>query len=164
MQGKGIKIIIAITRFVMAAQFLWAFFDKLFGWGFATKPEGAWIRGGSPTFGFLAKGASGPFIKIFNAIGGKGLTNWLFMLALLLIGLALLLGIGIKIGTISGSVLMFFMWMATLPKPNNIFQIDDHVVNILVLLILLLLKAGQVAGFGRWWTSTKLVKRLPGLE
>jgi len=60
--------------------------------------------------------------------------------------------------------LMFFMWAAALPKPNDIFQIDDHVVNILVLLILLLLKAGQVAGLGRWWTSTKLVKRAPGLE
>ncbi len=164
MQGKGIKIIIAITRFVMAAQFLWAFFDKLFGLGFATAPEGAWIRGGSPTFGFLAKGASGPFVKIFNFIGGKGLTDWLFMLALLLIGLALLLGIGMKIGTISGSILMFFMWAATLPKPNDFFQIDEHIVNILVLLILLLLKAGQVAGFGRLWASTKFVKRLPGLE
>jgi thiosulfate dehydrogenase (quinone) large subunit len=164
MEGKGIKIVIAITRFIMAAQFLWAFFDKLFGWGFATAPDKAWIRGGSPTFGFLANGASGPFAKIFNAIGGKGLTDWLFMLALLLIGVALLLGIGMKIGTISGSVLMFFMWTAVLPKPNNIFQIDDHIVNILVLLILLFLKAGQVAGLGRWWTGTKLVRRLPGLE
>ena len=164
MQGKGTKIIIAITRFVMAAQFLGAFFDKLFGLGFTTAPDKAWIRGGSPTAGFLTKSATGPFKVIYNAIGGKGLTNWLFMLALLLVGIALLLGIGMKIGTISGSVLMFFMWTAVLPKPGNIFQIDDHVVNILVLLILLLLKAGQVAGFGRWWTSTKLVKRLPWLE
>jgi len=36
-------------------------------------------------------------------------------------------------------------------------------VNILVLLILLLLKAGQVAGLGRLWANTKLVKRVPGL-
>lgn len=164
MQGKGVKIVIAITRFVMAAQFLWAFLDKLLGLGFATAPDKAWIRGGSPTFGFLTKGATGPFKVIFNAIGGKGLTDWLFMLALLLIGLALLLGIGMKIGTISGSVLMFLMWAASLPKPNDIFQIDDHLVNILVLLLLLLLKAGQVAGLGRWWANTKLVKGSPGLE
>lgn len=164
MQGKGIKIVIAITRFIMAAQFLWAFFDKLLGLGYTTTPEKAWIRGGSPTLGFLTKSATGPFVKIFNAIGGKGLTNWLFMLALLLVGIVLLLGIGMKIGTISGSVLMFFMWTAVLPKPGNIFQIDDHVVNILVLLILLFLKAGQVAGLGRWWANTKLVKRLPWLE
>jgi len=121
MQGKGIKIVIAIARFVMAAQFLWAFFDKLFGLGFSTQPGKGWISGGSPTAGFLTQGSTGPFKSIFNVIGGKGITDWLFMLALLLIGLALLLGIGMKIGTISGSVLMFFMWTATLPKPNNIF-------------------------------------------
>ena len=164
MEGKGAKIVIVITRYVMALQFLWAFFDKLIGLGFATKPGKGWISGGSPTYGFLAKGATGPFTKIFNAIGGKGITDWLFMLALLLIGLALLLGIGMKIGTISGSVLMFLMWAASLPKPNDFFQIDDHVVNLLVLLILLFVKAGQVAGLGRWWANTKLVKRLPGLE
>ena len=164
MQGKGTNIVIAITRFVMAAQFLWAFFDKLLGLGLATAPDKAWIRGGSPTLGFLTKGATGPFAKIFNAIGGKSLTDWLFMLGLLLIGLVLLLGIGMKIGTISGSVLMFFMWGATLPKPNDFFQIDEHLVYILVLLTLLLLKAGRVAGLGKLWTNTKLVKRLPGLE
>lgn len=164
MQGKGIKIVVAITRFVMAAQFLWAFFDKLFGLGHTTTPDKAWILGGSPTAGFLTKSATGPLTVIFNAIGGKGLTNWLFMLALLFVGLALLLGIGMRIGTISGSVLMFLMWVAVLPKPGNIFQIDDHMVNILVLLILLFLKAGQVAGLGRWWVNTKLVKRFPGLE
>jgi len=27
-----------------------------------------------------------------------------------------------------------------------------------------LLKAGQVAGLGRWWANTKLVKRATGLE
>ena len=71
--GKPLKITLAILRYVMAVQFLWAFFDKLLGLGFSTKSEGAWIRGGSPTFGFLTKGATGPFAGIFNAIGGKGL-------------------------------------------------------------------------------------------
>lgn len=37
-------------------------------------------------------------------------------------------------------------------------------VYILVLLILMFLEAGQVAGLGRWWADTKLAKRLPGLE
>jgi len=164
MQGKGIKIVVSITRFVMAVQFLWAFLDKLFGLGFSTAPGKGWISGGSPTFGFLKKGATGPFTPLFNAIGGTGIVDWLFMLALLGVGVALLLGIGMKIGTISGSILMFFMWAATLPKTTDFFQIDDHIVNILVLLILLLLKAGQVAGLGRWWTKTKLVRRCPGLE
>lgn len=163
-EGKGIKIVIAITRFVMAAMYLWAFFDKLLGLSHATTPDKAWIRGGSPTAGFLGNAATGPLQTLYNAIGGNDIINWLFMLALLLIGLALLLGIGMKIATISGSVLLFLQWSAVLPKPGNIFQIDEHVVYILVLLTLLFLKAGKVAGLGKWWSNTKLVKRLPVLE
>ena len=161
-QEKPLKITLTILRFIMAVEFLWAFFDKLLGLGFATKPEGAWIRGGSPTFGFLAKGSTGPFAGIFQAIGGKGIIDWLFMLALLLIGVALALGIGMKIATISGSVLMFLMWAASLPKPNNLFQIDDHIINIFVLLVLLFAKAGQYAGLGNKWAV--LVKKVQWLE
>ncbi|MDD3521035.1 MAG: hypothetical protein PHU65_07390 [Actinomycetota bacterium] len=164
MQEKPLKITLAILRFLMAVEFLWAFFDKLLGLGFSTAPENAWIRGGSPTFGFLAKGSSGPFAGIFQAIGGKSIVDWLFMIALLLIGVALALGIGMKIATISGSVLMFFMWAASLPKPNNFFQIDDHIIYILVLVVLLFAKAGQYAGLGRIWTKTKLVRGATILE
>ena len=164
MQEKPLKITLAILRFLMAVEFLWAFFDKLLGLGFSTAPENAWIRGGSPTFGFLAKGSSGPFAGIFQAICGKSIVDWLFMIALLLIGVALALGIGMKIATISGSVLMFFMWAASLPKPNNFFQIDDHIIYILVLVVLLFAKAGQYAGLGRVWSKTKLVRGATILE
>jgi thiosulfate dehydrogenase [quinone] large subunit len=160
--GKPLKITIVILRYVMAAQFLWAFFDKLLGLGFSTKFESAWIRGGSPTLGFLTQGATGPFAGLFNAIGGKVLIDVLFMLALLGVGIALLLGIGMKIGTISGSILMLFMWAATLPKTNDFFQIDDHIVYILVLLVLLFAKAGQYAGLGRKWSV--IVKKAQWLE
>ena len=164
MQSKGLKISLAIMRFVLAIEFLWAFFDKLIGLGFATKPGSGWVFGGSPTFGFLAKGSNGPFAPMYQKIGGSGIIDWLFMLALLFIGLALLLGIGMRIGAIAGSVLMVLMWSASLPKPNNFFQIDDHLIILVALLILLFAKAGQIAGLGRWWANTKLVKRYPGLE
>ena len=164
MQNKPLKTALAILRYLMALQFLWAFFDKLLGLGFSTKPENAWIRSGSPTAGFLTKGATGPLSSIYNTIGGKGVVDWLFMLALLFVGTALLLGIVMKIGTVSGAVLMFFMWSATLPKPNNLFQIDEHIIYVLVLLVLLFAKAGQYAGLGKIWTITKLVRQAPALE
>jgi thiosulfate dehydrogenase [quinone] large subunit len=146
MQEKPLKIILSILRYFMALMFLWPFFDKLLGLGFSTAPENAWIRFGSPTAGFLTQGATGPFTTLYNTIGGKAVTDWM------------------KIATISGSVFMFFLWSATLPKPNNIFQIDQHMIYLLVLLVLLFAKAGQYAGLGRIWANTKLVKRLPGLE
>ncbi|WP_318272177.1 hypothetical protein [Microbispora triticiradicis] len=43
----------AAARVAVGWVFLWAFLDKLFGWGFATPAAKAWINGGSPTTGFL---------------------------------------------------------------------------------------------------------------
>ena len=45
-------------RFGMGWIFIWSFLDKLFGLGFPTSPESAWIAGGSPTFGFLNFGTA----------------------------------------------------------------------------------------------------------
>jgi thiosulfate dehydrogenase [quinone] large subunit len=73
------KIAYLKLRFIMSFIFLWAFLDKTFGLGFATKPAGAWIRGGSPTSYFLGHVVKGPFASIFNGLSGMPLADWLFM-------------------------------------------------------------------------------------
>src|SRR6476661_7254487 len=62
--------LLAVLRLAYAVTFLWAVVDKLFGLGFSTKPENAVIHGGNPTYGFLAKGASGPFEGFYHALAG----------------------------------------------------------------------------------------------
>ncbi len=54
----------AVLRLGMGWTFSWAFIDKVFGLGFATKAAGAWLNGGSPTFGFLKFGTKGPFADL----------------------------------------------------------------------------------------------------
>ena len=49
------KIVFVMLRLAMGFIFLWAFFDKVFGLGFATTSEQAWINGGSPTSVFLTR-------------------------------------------------------------------------------------------------------------
>ncbi len=164
MESRGLKAMLGITRIIMGILFLWPFFDKLIGLGFSTEPGKGWISGGSPTAGFLQFGSSGPFTSLFNSIGGTGIIDWLYMLAMLLIGLALILGIGMRIAAISGSVLMFLMWMAVLPKTQNILQIDYHIVYIFVLLILLFAKSANYGGLGRKWAETGLVKKNAWLQ
>lgn len=78
-------------RLAIGFEFLWAFFDKTFGLGYATPTARAWINGGSPTKGFLS-GAIGPLQGVFNSIAGAPVVDWLFMLGLLGVGLALILG------------------------------------------------------------------------
>ena len=99
---KPLRIVLAALRVVLGFVFLWAFVDKLFGFGFATPAERAWINGGSPTTGYLS-GVEGPFAGIFNAIAGAAWADWLFMAGLLGIGLALMPGIGMRVAAAAGA-------------------------------------------------------------
>src|SRR5829696_2737736 len=95
--------VFAALRIVMGFTFLWAFLDKLFGFGYATPAERSWLNGGSPTRGFLANSATGPFESTYKDIAGAGWADWLFMIGLAGIGVALLLGIGMRIAAVSGA-------------------------------------------------------------
>ena len=116
----------SILRLSLGFIFLWAFFDKTFGLGFSTAKEKAWIYGGSPTYGFLSS-VSGPFANFYHSIAGNGLVNVLFMTGLLLIGICLIVGIGLRIATASGFVMMILMWTAVLPIKTNPL-LDDHII------------------------------------
>src|SRR3989344_8142829 len=115
--SKEVNYTLGILRIALGLIFLWAFVDKLLGLGFATVREKAWIFGNSPTAGFLSN-ADGFFSPVFNSLAGSALVDWLFMLGLFLIGLALVLGIGIKLAGYSGVLLMTLMWLASLPLSN----------------------------------------------
>ncbi len=125
------KIVFLKLRFVMAFIFLWAFFDKLFGLGFATTSDKAWLNGGSPTTGFLSGGVKGPFAEVFHSLAGLAIVDWLFMLGLLFIGLTLLLNRYVFWGSMVGIIMMTLMWLALLFPSNNPI-VDEHIVYALV--------------------------------
>jgi len=158
----------AIVRVAMGLIFLWAFFDKLFGLGFATclnketnvvtyMCENAWINGGSPTFGFLTYGVHGPLASFYSGLATSILVEWLFMLGLLFIGFTLTFGIMIRLGGLSGSLMLFLMWTALLPPANHPF-IDDHIIYSFVMLGFVFVHTCKHLGLGKWWTSLKFVK------
>ena len=62
---------LSVSRILIGLVFLWAFFDKLFGLGFATTADKSWLSGGSPTTGFLSH-VQGPFADVFNALAVFG--------------------------------------------------------------------------------------------
>lgn len=125
-----------VLRLVLAFIFLWAFFDKSFGLGFSTAPSNAWIRGGSPTGFYLKNVSYGPLSPLYKVIGGHPLTDGLFMLALLGIGVGLLVPRARKITAWSGFALMMLMWTSQFPPKTNPL-LDDHIVYALLFLLTL---------------------------
>jgi len=129
------KITWLVLRLAMGLIFLWAFVDKLFGLGFATKSENAWINGGSPTSGFLLNATRGPLEALFKGLAGVALVDWLFMLGLLFVGLTVTFNRYIKWGALAGSVMLLLMYLSVFPPANNPL-FDEHLVYILVLVLL----------------------------
>jgi thiosulfate dehydrogenase (quinone) large subunit len=160
--AKAVRYLLAGLRLALGWVFLWAFLDKMFGWGFATPAAKAWVNGGNPTKGFLGS-AEGPFSGFYHSIAGTGLANVLFMGALLAIGVALMLGIGMRLAAAGGAVLLVMMWTAVLPPENNPFM-DDHLIYAAVLVVLALLGAGHTLGLGRRWAAIPLVQRSAWLK
>ena len=127
--------------------------------------DAAWINGGSPTEGFFsfAVPADNPFKGFFNGLAGYAVVDWLFMLGLLGIGVTLLLGVGIRIGTAAGALMYAFMYAASLPLENNPV-VDDHLIGLIAMIVLGLAAVGTTWGLGGQWRRTPLVEKYPVLK
>jgi thiosulfate dehydrogenase [quinone] large subunit len=166
---------LAALRIAYGVTFLWAFLDKTFALGFHTGyndagvldrfGDAAWINGGSPTFGFLSFGvpADNPFKGFYDALAGNAWVDWLFMLGLLGIGISLLFGVAMRIGTAAGALMYAFMYAAVLPLENNPV-VDDHLIGIIVMVVLALGAAGTTWGLGRTWERVPVVEEHPVLR
>ncbi|MDX6296722.1 MAG: thiosulfate dehydrogenase (quinone) large subunit [Nocardioidaceae bacterium] len=161
-------------RIVMGVTFLWAFLDKLLALGYSTGVDSttgavdrfgpaAWIHGGSPTDGFLAFGAKGPFEGFYHAIAGTAFADIMFMAALLGLGVAFLSGTFMRIATVAGALLYLMMWSVVLPTANNPL-FDDHTIGFFVVILLGLYGTGRYLGLGNWWAKQTIVQRFPILK
>ena len=173
--GTALDRSIAALRIAFGFTFLWAFLDKTFALGFSTGKDetgavdyfgdAAWINGGSPTEGFLSFGVpeDNPFTDIFTNMAGQAWVDWLFMIGLLGIGVTLLLGVGMRIGTAAGALMYAMMYLAVLPLENNPI-VDDHLIGVIAMAVLYFAAAGATWGFGRMWRRTSLVQKYPVLK
>ena len=171
----GFRRALASLRIAYGVVFLWAFLDKTFALGFHTGydqnghldrfGDAAWIHGGSPTEGFLAFAIKpdNPFHGFYTGLAGHAWVDWLFMAGLLGIGVTLLTGAGMRIGTAAGALMYVFMYGASLPLENNP-AVDDHFIGVLVMIVLALGSAGTTWGLGHWWQRTAVVRRHPVLR
>jgi thiosulfate dehydrogenase [quinone] large subunit len=156
-----------VLRIGLGFIFLWPFLDKLFGLGYSTPSAKAWINGGSPTNGFLGHVEAGPLQSVFRSIAGAGWADWLFMLGLLGIGVALLTGVALRLSAVAGTILLVLMWAAEWPLAQftsageatgstNPF-VDYHLIFAIALIVIAMFGTGSSWGLGKWWVKQPFV-------
>ncbi|MBH0128915.1 DoxX family protein [Salinibacterium sp. NK8237] len=159
--------VLAVLRLATGFLFLWAFLDKTFGLGFSTPVERAWINGGGPSQGFLTgDGVVGPLKPAFAAIASPA-SDILFMLGMIGIGVAVMLGIGLRISAVAGTIMMLLMYLAEWPFAANAGStnplVDYHIIYALALITIAFLSAGDTWGVGRAWKRLSIVQKMPWL-
>jgi thiosulfate dehydrogenase (quinone) large subunit len=160
---------LAALRIATGFVFLWAFLDKTFGLHYTTTSAKAWIHGGSPTKGFLSSVEVGPFQSAFHSMAGTWWADWLFMLGMLAIGVALIAGVAVRIAAASGVLIMALMWFAEFPLAQHTSAnaasgstnplTDYHFIYAVVLVVLAATYAGSTWGLGRFWARLPFVSR-----
>ncbi|WP_416956157.1 hypothetical protein [Streptomyces sp. Agncl-13] len=158
----------ASLRLLTGFAFLWAFLDKTFGFGYATPSGKGWIDGGSPTKGFLSSVAAGPMESTFHDWAGAGWANWLFMLGLLGIGVALIAGVALRLAAVAGTAMMALMWIAEWPPAKHVSDgslsmssnpfVDYHLIYAVVIIALAVAGAGATWGLGKVWATLPIVR------
>lgn len=148
-----------ISLFVLRTSVGWFMFYA--GITKILNPE--WSAGGymkaAKTFaGFYQWLASPGLLPIMNFVNEWGLT---------LLGISLILGIGVRISSISGALLMLLYYFPVLDfpyiKPYS-FLIDEHIIYALVLLLFASLRAGRVWGLESWCSNLPICSKFPRLR
>lgn len=148
-----------ITLFLLRISLGWLFFYA----GITKVLNPAWSAGGylngAKTFNGFYQWLAGPNILPF--------TNFLNEWGLTLIGIALIVGIFVRLSSILGAIMMLFYYFPILVFPKigpNSYIVDQHIIFALALLVLGSLKAGRYFGLETWCTSLPICNRYPKLR
>lgn len=79
-------------------------------------------------------------------------------------GVLLMLGIMMRIASIGAALLLVFMYLAGFVWPQHNPFLDEHLLEAIVLIVLMLAGAGRWLGLGRWWERHDRVQRHPLLK
>lgn len=94
-------------------------------------------------------------------------TNFLNEWGLILIGIALILGVCMRLSAFFGTILMLLYYFVILqfPYPNpHSYIVDEHIIYIFALLVLNAIHAGRIFGLGNWVENSSLAYRFPRLK
>jgi thiosulfate dehydrogenase [quinone] large subunit len=85
----------------------------------------------------------------------------------LLLGIALILGVFVRLSGVVGALLMLLYYLPVLEFPyigKTAFLVDEHVVYALALLVLAAFRAGRVWGLETWCSQLPICSKYPQLR
>ncbi|MBI2064008.1 MAG: DoxX family membrane protein [Candidatus Yanofskybacteria bacterium] len=149
------NISLFIPRISIGWMFFWAGITKVLD---PTWSAAGYLQG--------AKTFSG-FYRWLTTPGLLPLTNFVNEWGLTLLGLALILGIFVRLSSVLGAVLMFLYYLPILqfPYPNaHSFIVDEHIIYISILLFFAAIRAGRVWGLENWCSGLPICSKFPRLR
>ncbi len=153
--NKTSKIALVSLRVALGWLMFYAGITKLLN------PEwsAAGFLAGAKTFaGFFQWFASPEILPVTNFLNEWGLT---------LIGASLILGIFVRISSISGILLMILYYLPTLTFPyvgTSSFIVDQHVIFSLVFVLLASMRAGRYYGLENWCSNLPICSKFPKIR
>jgi len=130
------KISLFLLRVSMGILFFWAGYTKLIdpNWSAA-----GYISGSKTFSGFYSWLLSPSVLPIINFLNEWGLT---------LIGIALLLGIFVRLASVSGFIMMWLYYFPGYPPEHGL--VDEHIIYSAAFLVLMAFGAGQILTLNSW--------------
>lgn len=117
-----------------------------------------YLQGAKTFAGFYQWLLQPDVLPIVNFVNEWGLT---------LLGIALILGVFVRVGSLLGSLLMLMYYFPILqfPYPNvHSYLVDEHIIYIAALLFLAAMRAGRIWGLENWCSNLPICRRYPALR
>ena len=148
------KISLFLLRISMGWLFFYAGITKVLDpkWSAA-----GYLKGAKTFTGFYQWLVGSDILPIINFINEWGLT---------LLGVSLILGIGVRLSSILGAILMLFYYFPVLEFPyvEHGFLVDEHIIYASILAFFAVVKAGRYYGLDNWCANLPICKRYPRLH
>lgn len=93
--------------------------------------------------------------------------NFLNEWGLTLLGISLILGVFVRLGSLLGAALMFLYYLPILdfPYPNpHSFLVDEHIIYAFVLIFFASIRAGRIWGLEHWCANLWFCSKFPKLR
>lgn len=117
-----------------------------------------YLQGAKTFSGFYNLLLSPSILPTVNVMNEWGLT---------LLGVSLILGIGVRLSSTLGALLMLLYYFVILDFPylgSSSFLVDQHIIYIFILLLFANLRAGRVWGLENWCAKLPICSKFPKLR